>query len=150
MPMNPEVKALWVAKLREEGLPQTQGALNRVEPYEPAEEDRSFDRPKPVGMCCLGVLCEIAVEHGITERLPDPDDEGRVAYLDHWTDPATGESFEKREIAILPVPVREWAGLHIDNPDVKVPTHTGTPSLALLNDEGYTFPQIADIIEEQF
>lgn len=142
--MNPDVKAKWVAKLREEGLPQTRGALHQVEPYtpDPTDEDRYFEKPRPTGMCCLGVLCVIAEQEGVVERR-GVDEEGRVFYPAPWRNYQGQEEIEN-EVAVLPPAVREWAGLDQPNPDVQ---SAGT-SLAALNDNGRSFRELADIIEK--
>lgn len=71
--------------------------------------------------CCLGVLCDIhARETGC--RWGD-----RNEYLD-----CSG---------ILPVLVRDWAGLRLRDPEVD------RYCLSAQNDNGASFPEIADLIE---
>jgi len=83
--------------------------------------------------CCLGVLCDL---HKIKE---DGDwDEGEY----------------EGENGSLPDIVMEWANLPDSNPDV-VPIDddkdkVSSWTLAGLNDAGYTFNEIADIIEKEF
>lgn len=57
MAMNPEIKARWVAWLRANVDKQARGYLQRLDP-----SDHS-----PAGFCCLGGLCEIAVQDGIIQ-----------------------------------------------------------------------------------
>lgn len=86
------------------------------------------------GYCCLGVLCELAVLAGLDIAV-DADPSGRTLY--------DGSD------AYLPHSVRDWAGLSDSNP--RVPHQLGslrTNNLAGYNDGGYTFFEIADLIEK--
>jgi len=74
----------------------------------------------PVGYCCLGVLCDFAVGSGIIEQ-EDGDD--RIYYDGEGT--------------YLPSPVMAWAGV----------TKTEESTMSILNDDGATFPEIADLLE---
>lgn len=78
--------------------------------------------------CCLGVLCALAVKAGVTTRSEKPDVHG-YSY-------GPGE-----EVTYLPHVVMEWAGL-----DSFTPKADGK-ELAILNDSGKTFAEIADIID---
>jgi hypothetical protein len=119
--MNKEIKAHWIAKLREEGRRQTGGTL----------------RDASGAQCCLGVLCEVAIEDGVIEAPTLP--EGAKHYEYRYT---TDEGHDLWEAALLPGPVWRWAGLYDSNPDV------GSRAAAYLNDDlNYTFPEIADAIE---
>ena len=79
--------------------------------------------------CCLGVLCELAVAEGVIEA-PERLPKGDMAYAGCNT--------------YLPQAVCEWAG--IDSPYGKVYKGSKT-HLATLNDEYFSFNQIADIID---
>lgn len=128
--MNADVKAQWVAALRSGDYQQTQGKLGRVEAVDDGEV--SF----PVGFCCLGVLCDLAVKEGV---ISGPTElEGVLRYPDGvWS-----------ESSILPADVMRWAGLDGRNPDVRT-AEDGELGLASVNDAGSTFDQIAALIEEQ-
>lgn len=110
--MNKEIKALWIADLRSGKHPQGTGAL--------CSKGR---------FCCLGRLCELAVEAGVCA----------VASLSQ-----DAVSYDGAD-AILPRSVREWSELS---------SSTGYygigHSLAYDNDNGKTFTEIADIIEKEF
>lgn len=121
--MNPTVKARWVEKLREPGLPQTKGALNRPEP----------DGSIPQGFCCLGVLCEIAVEEGVVARRVHPRSVGYG---------------EQGNIGVLPVEVEVWAGLDSCDPSW-IDDELGRSTLSSRNDNGTPFAELADIIEKE-
>lgn len=83
--------------------------------------------------CCLGVLTELyRREHGGV-----------------WTDEddfATSTSGRGQSKALPPLSVQWWAELDDTNPIVLTPT--GPEPVASLNDQGSTFSEIADLIEE--
>ena len=87
--------------------------------------------------CCLGVLCDLAVKARLDVTVEKHGDE--FLY--------DGEVFE------LPMSVSQWAGLDDQSPDIGAfDLDSGqykTTSLARINDNGATFKQIADLIEEQ-
>lgn len=124
--MNSKVKAQWLAALRSGEYEQGGGALR---------QGNSF--------CCLGVLCDLAAKQGVGNWIPSPDVHGFLT-------PGDG-----RASGALPPAVVQWAGLrsnvaHIPG-GVRYAIGTRESStLVLLNDNGYTFAQIADIIEEHF
>lgn len=139
--MNPDIKERWVNRLLGPNTNQTGGALGRV---------REFGE-SPAGNCCLGVLCEIAVEDGVIEKHVAPS--GLVLY-------GTPEEFseESAESMFLPPSVYRWAGLNKDNPTVEIPDendvccgeHTILTTLSELNDDyKYSFAEIAALIEDQ-
>lgn len=112
--MNPEVKAKWLAALRSGDYPQTTKFLRRVD----AES-------KPIGYCCLGVLCEVHNKEVGGE----------------WTE---GHRYNGWG-GILAESVVKWAGLPSQNPAVG-PDDRGLP---YYNDaSGWSFAKIADFIEE--
>jgi len=88
----------------------------------------------PDGFCCLGVLCDIYAKETGTQWEPTAD--GRF-------------SFFQGQASYLPGEVKEWAGLDSANPKVRT-SEDKTTELAILNDTGITFPEIAQIIEEQY
>lgn len=122
--MNPEIKARWTAALRSGEYEQGWGYLNA-----------------DGKLCCLGVLCELAVKD---EVIIPCRESSRCVYYDGEDD-------------VLPPSVRLWAGLpdrgeNPDNPNVTVDDRA--VSLAELNDgengwERHSFDQIADIIDAQ-
>lgn len=120
--MNPKIKAQWIARLRDPEAKQTSEVLERVD-----------ENGNVVGQCCLGVLCQLAAEAGVVTRHPGPT-EGTMAYRSELIDDCNSLT--------LPRVVMSWAGLPASNPDLP-----GSTSLAELNDEGVTFPEIADLIE---
>ena len=78
--------------------------------------------------CCLGVLCDLAVKHGV---IPEPSrSDGYFVY--------EGEACQ------LPKAVCNWAGLN----SIAGSFREGPGSLVTLNDSGnYSFQQIATIID---
>lgn len=138
--MKPEIKQEWLEELRSGNLKQGNGRLTYRNPDDGSELD-----------CCLGVLCKIAVKHGITSVVVRPfEDQETIAYgtLD--------------DVAILPENVAQWASItrsgdlhtvfeneHYD-PDASSGIGKEISSLTEMNDAGYTFAEIADVIEKEF
>jgi len=122
--MNPEVKKLWVDALRNGGYQQGKGCLNNA-------ENGTF--------CCLGVLCDIAHEAGITTH-----ESAEFQYGDQNIMYSYGGSKYA-----LPYEVSKWAGLATDDPTLVIEGGL-TFMVSYLNDEeDYTFKQIADLVEDQ-
>lgn len=111
--MKKEIRDRWVAALRSGEYKQGIYHLQSRDHY-----------------CCLGVLCEIAVQEGAIQRQETRPD-GAVVY----------GSGPFREAAFLPYPVVKWAGADDQS-------HNDTFwDLATLNDRGTPFEEIADVIE---
>ena len=124
MRMNPEVKTRWVAALRSGGYEQGKGYLSLNGEF-----------------CCLGVLCELAVEAGVIGAATPSDVAHSVMFY--------GDEDAAR---ILPWEVMEWSGVYRDNGKFQIDTAAGPSftSLSVLNDSGSSFSQIADLIEYHF
>lgn len=114
--MNAEIKALWIADLRSGKHKQTTGLLQSRR-----------------GFCCLGRLCELAVEAGV---IPKPVSNGPWEEYD-------GEG------SVLPNSVMKWAELETATAHYGV-GHPNKSRLSEDNDKGKTFAEIADIIEREF
>ena len=116
--MDPVIKADWVAALRSGTYRQISGHL--------ADEGN--------GRCCLGVLCDLAVEAGVVrkQRRSGP----YVQYISVLNE-------DDNDGGVLPDAVVTWAGLPDCNP---VPDGSDL-GLSGLNDYGMSFPDIADHIE---
>lgn len=144
--MNPWIKERWLGALRSGDFKQIDGYLGVV------GENRESEVK---GFCCLGVLCELAVDDGIIERTLAADED-----FFHY-DYATGD---------LPLKVQQWAGLDSGNPEVSAnhvhaeecggnaeigyqcdfsedDEDTTYPLSALNDDHKWNFEQIADAIE---
>lgn len=127
--MNADVKAEWVEALRSGEY----------------EQGESFLRRTNGEFCCLGVLCELAVKHGV---IPEPTLEPNASVY-YYIDESVQDSYD----AWLPPKVKEWAGIEADEGRMPEPLpfkndEKGTTNnLTGLNDNGYTFAEIADIIE---
>lgn len=144
--MNKKVKKKWIKALRKgevNGKPvvQTDNFLGKIDKV--VVEDGKHKGKKARQLCCLGVLCELAVEEGIISRK-----EGYFESAQIHTYVYEGE-FQH-----LPNEVVAWAGLDKSDPrvthfDVDENANINT-TLAELNDDfDYTFESIADVIEEQ-
>lgn len=126
--MTPEeVRTEWVRRLRSGDYEQTTARLKRY------EDDN-------VSYCCLGVLCELAVENGI---IKEGDTEvrqlGEVAVFGSPTEASSAK---------LPSEVAEWAGLK-SSVGRFINERGSYRSLTELNDGGKKFSEIADIIESE-
>jgi hypothetical protein len=151
--VNPDVKEKWLTLLRSEEYEQGTAQLGT---------DSEDGPPK---RCCLGVLCEVAVQEGIAEKRVMQD--GDVIYgvgLEYLTRGATDDvsgssthgEWESAKF-YLPKVVREWAGLPHYSPTVPAPddvsetlyTEGDAVNLSTLNDTvvGYDFHKIADMVE---
>lgn len=118
--MNPDIKTRWVEALRSGQYKQGTGYLRvRSEPH---------DR-----FCCLGVLCALAE----TDEIIALEGNGEDRCYSY------GNRF-----AGLPNPVIEWAGLRTDHGDPVV-IEESRMTLAVHNDTGRSFVEIADAIEAQ-
>ena len=130
--MKEEIKARWLAALRSGKYKQGRGRLAR-------KSDAGEDQ-----FCCLGVLCELAVEDGVIDRIQGEEVES-IRY---------GKKDERwlQETSYPPAAVLSWAGLDSRNPVVG----EGGLSLSHYND-GFamartdirprSFNEIADLIE---
>ncbi len=123
--MIKEIKERWVEALRSGKYQQGSGYLLKDDKY-----------------CCLGVLCELAVEDRIiskdTEVERNIDSEKSIITL-------FGDNSEWRT-AFLPKKVANWSCLFETNFN-----YNGTnKDLITLNDDGVPFTTIADLIEKNF
>lgn len=143
--MNPEIKAEWVKRLRSGQIPQCHGALGKDD-----------------ARCCLGVLGDIAVEHGACQRVSwddvetDYDTGKRTEFVTHRYDGAQ---------CFLPESIQEWAGINSDNGAFLLSADAPSSMVAYLDDDSgnpvgtlihlndaaeKSFEEIADVIEEKF
>ena len=122
--MNPEIKQKWIDALATATYKQGKGCLRN-------QKDE---------FCGLGVLCDIySKETGVEWTPSDKDIEGVIE---------DGMEIEGR-MATLPKEIMEWAGLESFNPVVNIES-LGMCPLTHVNDSlNYTFPQIAELIQEQ-
>lgn len=130
MTIDPTIKTAWVKALRSGDYTQTTENL----------QDEN-------GFCCLGVLCELAVEAGIVQRESEPNLFGEISYGPAGTHPHSGGWSD----AVLPQVVMDWVGFRAGNnlgefdaPD----DFEYSTALTELNDNGHDFDFIADVIEK--
>lgn len=141
MTPNKERIKLWVDALRSGKYKQTVGQLRNLNP-----ELTVNGKARPVGYCCLGVACEVAIDNGITfVEYGDLDWGGWLA---------------------LPPQVAEWLGLYDDDGELAAfPTISDEPAAwgektwesqkftraDIANDElHWSFAQIADAVEKKY
>lgn len=133
--MNPEVKAKWIDRLVNGNLPQTKSSLAK------AKRDGT-----PTGFCCLGVLCELAVEAGV---IPKPV----VKKVDLGDGTGFVLSYDDND-SFLPQKVSEWAGISGSMGRFEKPLPYEDDGrdydLTDLNDRGKKFSTIAKVIEREF
>lgn len=120
--MNQHVKELWVNALRSGDYSQAKGALRNSQGY-----------------CCLGVLCDLYIQEDPHQRT-------------HWKNAYPevlnqAKYFLEGEGELLPSSVVKWAELINCDPIVEIDEEDA--SLSELNDEGKTFVEIAQLIENQ-
>jgi len=131
--MNPEVKQKWIDALRSGKYDQGSEKLRSVQGY-----------------CCLGVLCDLYSK----EQSKDWDfvggEETNLQPKDYW--------YFEGESEFLSESVKDWAGLPARDPSVRVDVTDNddeddwfyNEEIANLNDSGYTFNELSNLIESQF
>ena len=124
--MKKEIADIWVAALRSGEYLQGKGML---EVFEADQDDRIVSK-----FCCLGVLSKLADKAGV----PVTKDSGSGRIQGAYIDPD----------------VRDWAGMIHCTGDFTGDTISRDAilySLPTLNDKrGYTFDEIADVIEKNW
>lgn len=131
--MNPEVKQKWIDALRSGNYEQGSEKLRTV-----------------TGYCCLGVLCDLYSKEQGAEWEFRGLDENTHQTTDYW--------YFEDQSEFLPESVKEWAGLPVVNPSVRVDVTDNddeddwfyNDEIANLNDSGYTFNELSNVIEQQF
>ena len=130
--MNTQIKQKWIDALRSGKYEQGSEKLRSV-----------------TGYCCLGVLCDLySQEHNVKWEFRG-NEETNLQPMDYW--------YFDEQSEFLPYSVMDWAKLKTHNPTVRVhcedsddeDTRYYTDEIANVNDSGYDFSQIANIIEAQ-
>jgi hypothetical protein len=127
--MNPEIKAAWVAALRSGQYQPLRGAL---------APDEDAPGIEPLRRCCLGVLCDLAVEAGVAVK--------DMGYFRAVVDEADTSD------QVLPDAVVVWANLDNPSPAVRLrrtALRVVEEPLAYLNDQRVPWAELAELIEEQ-
>ena len=127
--LKPEIKILWVGALRSDDYTQTRKALHDAE-----------------GHCCLGVLCDLAVKQGALPELRWYESDSRPGVYD-ITDGQEGFR------SSFPYFLYDWAFTKKPTTGRGLMTNFDREqgqSLACMNDQGFSFKEIADIIEKEF
>lgn len=112
-------RQLWVEALRSGAYVQSTGTLRRGDKF-----------------CCLGVACVVAADNGVPVI-------GREDVDTRWVFITPTD----QSMSALPNEVREWLGMR--TPSGNFTENRGQYALSEKNDTGYTFRQIADIIESE-
>jgi hypothetical protein len=123
--MVPEIKAAWGQGLLSGEYAQGKWSLENAEGC----------------VCCLGILCRLAWKAGIVERVV-PTDGRPVLYRG-----VDNTAIWHESITYLPAVVAVWARL----PSIPMVDVNGDLlSLSGINDAGWPFPDIWDLINTQF
>lgn len=121
--MNTDIKTRWIAALRSGDYEQGYTLLNSNGKF-----------------CCLGVLCELAVDDGVVTAKDEP-----ISGNPGMRYTALGDVYDS-SITTLPWTVRNWAGLTSGDPMVG---DERSYTLTQWNDEIQAdFNEIADLIEK--
>lgn len=123
--MDPRIANLWIERLEAGTITQLQGILGN-----------------PDGSrCCLGVLCDIAVEQGIINppRAVKLYSNGDDKMLDY------GDQDQEVQYYVLPDKVREWANMKTPN-GVLCGRESGTSLSGMNDNDSSSFSQIAEAI----
>jgi hypothetical protein len=116
--MKAEIRDRWAEALESDRFRQGTGLLHQINA-----------RGVPDTFCCLGVLCELAVEEGIVDRKKAGPMAECYAY---------GKDYD-RSTTTLPQAVVDWAGLRTGNPLID----GLTPAVHLNDSKQWTFKEIA-------
>ncbi len=119
--MDPVVRPQWCAALRSGDYQQAKHEL------------RQTVAGVVIGHCCLGVLTDLWLKAGHEEMIYDSADPA-----------APPVSVWDKGGGVLSSPVAEWAGLTAPDPRLR-PNRGGRATG--LNDSGFTFAEIADLID---
>jgi len=119
-----EARREWVAALRSGKYKQTNAYLNRV----------IADGNLPVGMCCLGVACDVFGPRNNLQWTPSTD--GTILIMGS-------------RMSVLPDGIAAVLGIG-PNGDLMEMVGVHTYLWSLNDSRNYTFAQIAQVIEDQF
>lgn len=134
--LKPEIKAAWLTALRSGEYEQGRGALNRGGKF-----------------CCLGVLCDVMVNQfdlnlDVAQE-PECDDVCCSEVEKNVISYNENASFPPAEVAEAVFMNREsdsnWGVKSMEAPNREM-----SYTLYALNDNGFSFAEIADVIEEQY
>jgi hypothetical protein len=156
---NTEIIKEWVDALRSGEYDQGQGCLTQYQDFNNAKgEFGEWERLAKPRFCCLGVLCDIAEKKGVVQGV-EVNNSNQKQYagvgglppqqVEEWAGVAEWQVAWPDDVP----PPTAWAprcgdGCVLCDADTTKPKAIG---LASLNDNhGWTFPQIADVIEKEW
>jgi len=120
--MRKDIADMWVSALRSGEYAQTKQFLR-----------------KGGGFCCLGVLCDLHQRRTNAGEWKDHADGLEAAYVCSLDE-------DNNSRTCLPEDVYTWADCSPDPSDAAV----GLPLAVLNDDHGYTFDQLAEVIEKHW
>jgi hypothetical protein len=134
--MKKEVADKWVTALRSGEYEQAKGLLKKIDP----------ENGDDIGYCCLGVLCELAIEDGVNvKRGGGVRHEDRFDPEDVWYSTPRYDDND----ALIGTKVMGWSEMRTN--DGSFDDDRGIMvSLVNYNDGGMSFNEIADIIESNW
>lgn len=132
--MNKEIATRWVKALRSGKYKQGKNALK----YKTARG--------AVRHCCLGVLCELYNQDKKRKQKPTISVKPAAPYSADLPDGCSVYAFAGNSTT-LPTKVMQWAGMHSNAGEIA--DEFEDESLAEINDDGYSFKKIAQIIEDR-
>lgn len=131
--MKREIKFRWVEALRSGKYRQ----------------GRNYLHDREGNFCCLGVLCDLAVQEGVISKPYLNVHPGNVQSPKIWHSAAEIGHFVfyygeegKSHSGVLPTLIMAWAGLDEDDPRIN------NTRLSVFNDRGHSFEEIALLIEK--
>ena len=136
--MNKDIAIKWVKALRSGKYKQGIGSLCEV-------------TGKSTKYCCLGVLTDLYQKECKQKKKKALTVKKLYALID---DATMTESYvvaygSTKETEILPLKVKKWAGMCSRRGDIESDVYCGL-DLMEMNDDGYSFKQIASAIENNY
>jgi hypothetical protein len=156
---NTEIIKEWVAALRSGEYEQGQGTLKQVREFNNAKGEygdwEELEKPR---FCCLGVLCDLAEQEGITKAAV-PAGGSTAAYeemqglppesVENWAGIKEWEVAWPGEIPPLSVEPECAPGCEMCA-DMNLPPAKRIGLASLNDNQGWNFNQIADAIEKEW
>jgi hypothetical protein len=137
MTMKIEIAKQWVEALTSGTYQQGQGKLH------------STDRNGECMYCCLGVLCDLYRQQNPDEvdvKVVTRKDQAEPQHYQMMSQFDDSITVYDNDSVVLPLRVREWAGMSDPLGRFIDSESHGQDSLAELNDHGMSFAKLADVI----
>lgn len=144
--MKADIHAKWMEELRSGKYRQGSGELHYIG-YKRSED--GTPEPSDERFCCLGILCKMAADAGAVEAeigrsVVAYGGDGETTYLPEQVIEWAGLKYEGERVHTNSN-IEESRGILVASPDGRVETS----SLAVMNDSGVPFDEIADVIKNE-